>query len=179
MKDLDSEIDRAVRSMLDAEPSSAFRARVIDALEKHGGRRPSFSFAIAAGAAAAVVLALIVLLPLRSAKPPVTVVVDARDVHLPAPVTHVAPPQPVPGVRPLTVSTTRRAQRKSLATAMTHESETTGIVALETPVPLSVATLPAPAASTMPSIQPAPLRVTALDLPALEMPREAARGEDR
>src|SRR4029079_8802792 len=67
-----------------------------------------------------------------------------------------------------------RAQARSL-----EEPVEAGIDALAARAPLSVGPLPAPASTTMPSIQPAPLRVNALDLPALEMPRDAARGEER
>ena len=177
--DLDREIDRAVRSMLDAEPPADLRGRVMASIQANDEpRRRWVSWAIPLASAAAVILAVMVFTRLPHDRP--AQIVAGHDRQLPSPVARAAEQRAAivtaPPVQPVLRSVPRRALVH--ATSLEEPAET-GIDALAAPAPLSVGTLPAPASTTMPSIQPAPLRVNALDLPALEMPRDAARGEDR
>lgn len=178
--DLDREIDRAVRAMLDREPPALLRSRVLSSIEG-GDRRWSIApFAIPAGALAIAIVLWIVLAPGRAVDRPVQISAGSGDVHLPPPAGEaVVRPHGSPTVAPRVGAAVRR-QRHVVAAAVAHsEPVDPGIDALASPAPLSVGTLPAPATSTLSSIQPAPLRVTALDVPALEMPPNAARGVER
>lgn len=179
--DLDREIDHAVRSLLDAEPSASFRARVLASTDARRRRRPIAASIIPVVVVAAAVLLAIVLAPmLRTQRPPE--VIAGRDVHLPAPVIQVAVPQQatdLPVARAVGPGTARAPRGMSRPAAANGEPAAAGIDALAAPAPLSIDTLATPPPSSLPSIQPAPLRVTALDLPALEMPSDAARGVDR
>ena len=178
MKDVDREIDRAVRSMLDVEPPADLRARVLASIQSNEPRRRWVSWAIPLASAAAVILIVSVFPRLPHDRSPK--IIPGRDIQLSSPVARGGG-QPslivtAPPVQPVGRSVPQRARVH--ATSLEEPAET-GIDALAAPAPLSVGTLPAPASTTMPSIQPAPLRVHALDVPALEMPRDAARGEDR
>lgn len=87
--DLDKQIDRAVREMLDVEPRADMRARVIARID---ARRVSFQLPVASFqrfAAVATIAALVVLalLATRHAEPPAQsrVATNGADVRLPAP----------------------------------------------------------------------------------------------
>jgi hypothetical protein len=189
MKDLDREIDLAVRSMLDEEPSAAFRTRVMAALQPDERRRGWMSWGLPFASAAVVMLVAAVVFmsshrgapagvdPGRGAQPPSSTLQLAE--RLSAPV--VAPPtEPtIPARRGVQRAASAPQGPSSVHAMSLEEPVETGIDALAAPAPRSVGTLTAPVSTTIPSIQPEPLRVNALDLPALEMPRDAARGEDR
>ena len=189
--DLDREIDRAVRSLLDAEPPLRLRARVLASLD----RRPRHSLSAASlmplAVVAVVLLVALVVRPWRSEQAPQesavlktpaaeTTTAEAHGSRPPV-VVQPAPIAPREAVtNPRTASKPARARHTAVPMmASARESENAGIAALAHPAPLSVETIGAPEVTTMPSIQPAPLRVTALDLRALEMPPDAARGADR
>jgi len=179
--DLDREIDEAVRSMLDAEPAAAFRARVMAEIRADRPRRAWMSLAVPLASAAIVILLISVFTPWRHTQTPVPF--KGQDLRLPAPPNQIAEQRRALVVVPPPVERHGRApQRRGVGVAHAtplEEPAEGGIDALAAPAPLSIGTLPAPKSTAMPSIQPAPLRVNALDLPALEMPRDAARGEDR
>ena len=189
--DLDREIDRAVRSLLDVAPPLRLRARVLASLEPRPRRSFSGRSLVPIAAVAIVLLMVLVLRPWRSEqappdsaalKPPAaeTTTAEAHGSRPPAIVepTPIAPREAVTNPR----AASRPARARSTAVpliASARESDTAGIAALAHPAPLSVESIGVPEVMTMPSIQPAPLRVTALDLRALEMPPDAARGADR
>lgn len=181
--DLDREIDRAVRSLLEAEPSASLRARVLASTDARRRRSPSAASAIPVVVVAAVVVVAVIVTPwLRTERPPD--VIAARGIHHAAPVIRIAVPRqatevPVTRVATVTTETARPPRRMSRPAALDGEPSAAGIDALVAPAPLSVDTLATPSTSPLPSIQPAPLRVTALAVPALEMPSNAARGVDR
>jgi hypothetical protein len=179
--DLDREIDRAVRSLLDAEPTASFRARVLASTDARRRRtRVAASIIPVVVVAAAVVLAIVVAPMLRTQRPPDAIA--GREVHLPALVIQVAVPRQaseVPVTPAVSTETARAPRRMSRPAVANGEPAAAGIDALAAPAPLSIDTLAPPPPSFLPSIQPAPLRVTALDLPALETPSDAARGVDR
>lgn len=179
--DLDREIDRAVRSLLDAEPSPRLRWRVLASLERPKGPVLSAASLVPIAVVAIVLVLALVLRPWRSAPPPMTTTADAHDMRLPTAGVERAPDAPHPSAtiaqpapRRSRALTARAAPRATAA-----EPEDPGIAALVRPAPLSVETIAAPEVTVMPSIQPAPLGVAALDLRALEMPPDAARGADR
>jgi hypothetical protein len=175
--DLDREIDRAIESMLDVEPPARLRARVIASIEGGSSRRRSrVLVAVPIAAIAVAALLVLVLMPSRDSQPPQQTSAAARDVQLPSPATPVSAAQ-----RSRQESAPMRVRREPrVFAAAVREPETApGIEALAAPAPLAVDTLAAPAASTMPSIQPTPLRLTALEVVPIEMPLDAARGVDR
>ena len=176
--DFDREIDRAVRSMLDAEPPAALRARVLAAIRAGEPRRAWMSWAVPVAAAAVVILMVGVFTSSRQPNAPK--ILSGRDVPLPRLVAHNAtPPATVMSARPPEPTARVRERDRQVRATSLDEPAAAGIDALAAPAPLSVETIPAPASTTMPSIQPAPLRVNALDVAALEMPRDAARGDER
>jgi hypothetical protein len=179
--DLDREIDRVARSLLDAEPSASFGARVRASTDARRRPGPGVSSLIPAVVVAAALVLAVVLAPWPTTERPPHIVAG-RDVPLPTPIAEVAAPHEVTEVPPRQAAFNREADRKPrriVATASNAEPAAAGIDALAAPAPLSVDTLATLPPSSLPSIQPAPLRVTALDLQALEMPSDAARGVDR
>jgi len=175
--DFDREIDRAVRSMLDAEPPAALRARVLAAIRAGEPRRAWMSWAVPVAAA---VVILMVGVFTSSRQPNARKILSGRDVPLPRLVAHDAtPPATVMSAQPPEPTARVRERDRQVRATSLDEPAAAGIDALAAPAPLSVETIPAPASTTMPSIQPAPLRVNALDVAALEMPRDAARGDER
>ena len=175
--DFDREIDRAVRSLLDAEPPAALRARVLAAIRAGEPRRAWMSWAVPVAAA---VVILMVGVFTSSRQPNAPKILSGRDVPLPRLVAHDAmPPATVMSARPPEPTARVRERDRHVRATSLDEPAAAGIDALAAPAPLSVETIPAPASTTMPSIQPAPLRVNALDVAALEMPRDAARGDER
>ena len=178
MKDADLEIDRAVRSMLDAEPSDGFRARVMAAIRTEEPPRRWMSWALPLGSAAVAILVVSVFM--LSRQPGAPQIVAGRDVRLAAPAAQIAEQVPPAIARAPILQTVRAVRPRAVVrTRALEEPVETGIDALTAPAPLAVGTLPMLTSTTMESIQPAPLRVTALDLPALELPRDAARGDER
>jgi hypothetical protein len=179
--DLDREIDRAVRSLLDAEPSEVFGARVRASMDARRPHRPRMASLIPAGVGAAAIVLAIVLAPWGTTERPPHLLAG-RDVQLPTPVADVAGPHEATVVQPRQTTFNREADRKRrriVTAASMAEPAAAGIDALTAPKPLSVDTLATLPPTPLTSIQPAPLRVTALDLPALAMPSDAARGVDR
>ena len=179
--DLDHEIDRAIRSLLDAEPPAGLRGRVLASIGH--GRRPAFALRLAVPIAvvAMVVVLVLVFAPWRSTPPPATTTANARDVQLPQQL--AGPIREAPRVAetasPAPPQHARAAGLPAAHAKTSAEPEDVGIEALARPAPLSVDTIAAPVPTAIPSIQPAPLRVAALELRALEMPPDAARGADR
>jgi hypothetical protein len=177
--DLDREIDGAVRAMLDEEPSSALRSRVLAALEQPGRRHVNFARWAAVAAAATVAVVAVMVAPWHHTPPPIESSAQVHAAQLPL---AVAPSRlhifaDVAAVaRPSASADGTTHARVLAANDVPTES---GVTALERPAALSVTTIAPPVTTTMPSIQPAPLRVSALELPALEMPPDAARGADR
>jgi len=181
--DLDREIDRAVRWLLDREPSASLRVRVLASTDARRRRRPVRSSVIPAVAVAALIVLALIMAPWHTTnRPPQELV--GRDVFLPLQAAQVAAAAEGAEVASRQVLSVTRAaartpRRIAIAVATNLESPDAGLDALAGPAPLSVATLATSPAAPLPSIQPAPLRVNALDLPALEMPSDAARGADR
>ena len=178
---LDKAIDRAVREMLDVEPPSGLRGRVLDRIG-----RPTDSFVpsafrrkavwLAAPLAAAAILVLAVLMPSESGRPVEAPPQKAAgDVHLPS----VAVVRPAPQSRPQAVvaKAGRRAPRAQqiVEGAMVPDAPLveTAVEPLPGPAPLGVARLTGPPAPAVTDVGVAPIQVRALEVNALtETPRE-------
>jgi hypothetical protein len=174
--DLDREIDRAIESMLDAEPPALLRARVLAAIEGGSRRRRSgLFFAIPLAAVAIAALLVFVLMPSRDSQPPAQTSAAARDVQLPP----IRSGGPMPAPRPSPARERAPRGPRVFAAVLREPESAPGIDALPAPAPLAVETLAEPTASAMPSIQPTPLRVAALEVVPIETPRDAAQGVDR
>ncbi|HTI39363.1 MAG TPA: hypothetical protein VL484_17495 [Vicinamibacterales bacterium] len=176
--DFDRQLDRAIRSMLDVDPPRALRARVLASLEQPGRRTVSFARWAAVAAAAAVALGALIAAPWHTAAPPIVSSAQVHDVPLPASVTP-ALPRVFAAIPAASRPSSQRGAVHAAVLAANDVPAESGVTALERPAALSVTTIAPPVTSTLPSIQPAPLRVSALELPALEMPPDAARGADR
>jgi hypothetical protein len=181
---LDAAIDGAVREMLDVEPAADLRDRVMDRIDG----RPTNSVASAFGrnfwtlavpVAAAAVIVLAVLAPWRDAplieQPPFTSRGDTRltaEATAPPPIVPPAPPrEPVQATR---VAANRPAPGTVLAADATGEDVNfTAVAALASPPSIALERLAEPAPASLPSIEPAPLEIRALQINALsETPRE-------
>jgi hypothetical protein len=190
---VDVAIDRAVREMLDVEQPAGFGARVQRRIEgpvSTGGWVGSTSrWKILLPVAAAAILILAIVAPWRAGAPapgtiaqPPTAAVAPPTVARPAPAATTEPlrrtPPPsatVVDVRPAT------GERLVLAAALAagdtnfsaNDTSFSAIDALEGPAAIDVGGLAIPLPSGLRSIEPAPMHIPALELPALpETPRE-------
>jgi hypothetical protein len=176
---LDDAIDRAVREMLDVEPPSGLRGRVLDRIENAGTRGWSWIW-IAAPVAAAAILVLAVLTPSENDRltvaPPAKV---ARDVHLMAPVL-----SPVPHTRPPVVMAKSgarppRADGLIVATVVSADPavEAARVEALPGPEPLAIDRLSGPARPSVNDLGVAPIQIRALEVSALTETPQGRREE--
>ena len=185
--DFDKAIDRAVREMLDVEPAADLRGRVMDRIARRGaGRRPAWISKIgwvAVPLAAAAVLVLALVLPSRQTpQRPVTVAhVETTRPSVPATEKSAAgleqrPSSPNPRTRP--VARPQVPERQPLTAAAGADVDAAGanitvIEALAGPASIAVGRLAEPPAPALSSIEPAPMHVEALEIPALsQTPRE-------
>jgi hypothetical protein len=141
MSKLDRAIDHAVREMLDVEPPSGLRGRVLDRLEQP---RRTFAWTWIAGpVAAAAILVVAVLVPWRHAAPPVVTPAAPSMARVETP--HIVPPavSPKTSGAPRTVSITRPAPRRIedriiVATVAASDDVTSQIDPLAPIVPIAV-----------------------------------------
>ena len=150
----DVAVQRAVREMLDVEPSAGLRGRVLERIDasaastrKHQSRRRILWAAIPLGAAAALVLALLPSRAPEQPRQPSPAVATADPARVPP--VGTAPPVPTPARRTLTprrvVATARPSvaapDRLVAATAFEPAESTTNIAPLETITPIELAPL--------------------------------------
>jgi hypothetical protein len=188
----DDAIDRAAREMLDVEPPPGLRGRVMDRIERNDPVASAFRrkfWLVAAPVAAAAVIAIAVMAPWRDAAPagvtapPVVAGVETPRVtpspvatNTPAP---AAPPKAPRVSRATSITAARVAvpppDRLVAAAAVASDEDVnfTAIDALAGPPALAIERLGDPLPSSMPSIEPAPLQIRAIEITALpDTPRE-------
>ena len=176
---LDTAIDLAVREMLDVEPPAGLRGRVLDRIQKP---RQTFTWLWLAGpVAAAAIIVLAVLAPWRGGteieRPGFTSGGDTRLAVESASRPSIVPPGPAAPIHAASVPSS--APRRGLIRAATAAGEDVNFSAVETvqalagPETIAVERLIGPAPPSLPSIEPAPLQIRALQVSALpETPRE-------
>lgn len=197
----DVAIDRAVREMLDVEPPPGLRGRVLDRIELHGPVVSAFrrkdraarKFWLAAPVAAAAMILIAVTTPWRDGAAPATApipppVVAQREtprVVPPADAPPVVPPTPR---NPATAGAGRMAANDrprprniappperlvEAAVAAVEDTNFTAIGALAGPESIAIDRLAGPLPPSIPSIEPVPLQIRALEITALPgAPRE-------
>jgi len=183
---LDAAIDAAVREMLDMEPAADLRGRVMDRIDGLSANSAASAFGrklwwIAGPVAVAATIVLAVLVPWRGAttieRPPSTGGGDTRlaveSAPRPSIVTHERPaPIHVVTIR----SSTPGPQSIRAADAAGEDVNFTSVEAVQAlagPEAIAVQRLTEPSPRSLPSIEPAPLEIRALQISALpETPRE-------
>jgi hypothetical protein len=192
---LDEAIDRAVREMLDVEPPAGLRGRVLDRIDALSGnpllstnsvvsafrRNTRKTWWLAGPVAAAAVVVLAVLALWRGATeiegPPFTSRGDTRLAVESAPPPSIVTPGPAAPIQVASVQS--RAPRRGGIRAADAAGDDVNFTAVETvqalagPESIAVPRLADAPPPALPSIEPAPLQIRALQVSALpETPRE-------
>jgi hypothetical protein len=172
---LDGAIDRAVREMLDVEPPSGLRGRVVERIEspRHG-----IGWVWIVAPMAAAMLMITIVLPRmgdREVPPSTAVAMDQHrptvDIAAPAP----APERPAGAAVVHTVTRPARAQQRITAAAMSADAEFPGdpVEPLAGPAALVLDQLEGPPAPVVLTLQVAPIQVRPLEVNAIpDTPRE-------
>ena len=179
----DTAIDRAVREMLDVEPPTGLRGRVMDRIESP--RRGIAWTWLAAPVAAAAIIVVAVMAPWRDAAPGrptasagVATVETPRGVP-PSVATKTTEPVTPHAPKATSINATRIAVARpgrlveAADAAAVEDVNFSAIDALAGPQAIAIERLADPLPSSMRSIEPAPLQIPALEITAIpETPRE-------